>query len=498
MKKTLRILLAEDSPADAELVEYEVRAAYEPLITRVDNAEDMARELQTGTWDIVISDYYMPGFGALAALKVVRESGRNLPFIIVSGNMGEDFAVEAMRAGADDYVMKRNLSRLVPAVERELRDAEARAAARRAEQRLLEHQAIMEGLVSHFPGVVFQLVTEPSGGYKFSHVSRGAIELLELPPARLESDSAAFMNLLPKPDALRLTAEIERSIQTLSPINWEGRVRAAETGMVKWVNVRLRPRRIASGTLAWEGFMANISKSKEQELVLVDSRRRMRELTTHLENAKEHERARIARELHDDIGGNLTAIKIDVLWLAERLGAADPKMHAKLSALESLVDQTAASITRIGQDLRPGILDLGLVAAIEWQAADFSNRTGVATAVTVKRDYRLELEPETEMALFSIFRETLTNIAKHAKASHVKISLERHEGEIELSVTDNGHGIAPADRLKPTSFGLRGMEERAAQLGGTVSVLGAHPRGTCVAVRVPGRTSAEIPDIQRA
>ena len=224
----------------------------------------------------------------------------------------------------------------------------------------------------------------------------------------------------------------------------------------------------------------------------------MRELTTHLENAKELERARIARELHDDIGGNLTAIKIDVLWLAERIGAADPRMQDKLSALESLVDQTAASITRIGQDLRPGILDLGLVAAIEWQAADFSNRTGVATAVTVKRDYRLELEPETEMALFSIFRETLTNIAKHAKASHVKISLERHDGEIELSVTDNGHGIAPADRLKPTSFGLRGMEERAAQLGGTVSVLGAHPRGTCVAVRVPGRTISGTPDLEHA
>jgi len=498
MKKPLRILLAEDSPADAELVEYELRTAYDPLITRVDNAVDMARELVAGTWDIVISDYYMPGFGALAALKVARESGRNLPFIIVSGNMGEDFAVEAMRAGADDYVMKRNLSRLVPAVERELRDAEARAAARRAEQRLLEHQAIMEGLVSHFPGVVFQLITDAAGGYKFSHVSRGSIELLELPPARLESDSAAFLALLPKPDAQRLAGEMQRSIDVLSPVNWEGRVRTAESATIKWVNMRLRPRRIAGGTLAWEGFMANISKSKEHELEMIDSRKRMRELTTHLENAKEHERARIARELHDDIGGNLTAIKIDVLWLAERIGAADAKVHTKLCALESLVDQTAASITRIGQDLRPGILDLGLIAAIEWQAADFSNRTGVATAVTVKRDDQLELEPETEMALFSIFRETLTNIAKHARASHVKISLEDLDGEIELSVTDNGHGIAPADRLKPTSFGLRGMEERAAQLGGTVSVLGAHPRGTCVAVRVPGRANTETADAQSA
>ena len=497
MKKPLRILLAEDSPADAELVEYEVRTAYEPVITRVDNAEDMARALREGTWDVVISDYYMPGFGALAALQVTRESGRDLPFIIVSGNLGEDFAVEAMRAGAADYVMKRNLSRLIPALERELRDAEARAAAKRAEQRLLEHQAIMEGLVSHFPGVVFQLVTQPHGGYKFSHVSEGAIELLELPPARLEADSAAFFRLVLSPDKETLHTYMQRSIDMLAPVNWEGRLRAAETGIVKWVNMRLRPRRIANGTLAWEGFMANISMSKEHEIEMVESRKRMRELTTHLENAKEHERARIARELHDDVGGNLTAIKIDVLWLAERFSHVDPKVRAKLAALEALVDQTAASITRIGQDLRPGILDLGLVAAIEWQATDFTNRTGVASAVTVKCDDRLELAPDTEMALFSIFRETLTNIAKHARASHVKISLECQEGEVELSVTDNGAGIAAADRLKPTSFGLRGMEERAEQLGGTVSVEAARPRGTCVAVRVPRRAGV-TPDVQSA
>ena len=498
MKKTLRILLAEDSPADAELVELEVRTAYEPTIKRVDNGPDMAQALEHASWDVVISDYYMPGFGALRALQVLRESGRDLPFIIVSGNMGEEFAVEAMRAGADDYVMKRNLSRLIPAIERELRDAEARAAARRAEQRLLEHQAIMEGLVSHFPGVVFQLLTRPGGGYTFSHVSQGSTELLELAPVSLEGDARAFFELLIPSDAVKLEAHMQRSLATLSPVNWEGRLRAAESGIIKWVNMRLRPRRIEGGALAWEGFMANITMSKEHEIELRESRRRMREITTHLENAKEHERTRIARELHDDVGGNLTAIKIDVLWLAERLVAAERKVRDKLTAIESLVDATAASITRIGQDLRPGILDLGLIAAIEWQATDFSKRTRVGSSVTVKCDGSLELEPQTEMALFSIFRETLTNIAKHAGATHVKISLECTDGEVELSVVDNGHGIAAADRLKPTSFGLRGMEERAAQLGGTVSVSAAPPRGTCVAVRVPRQASVGNADFAGA
>jgi signal transduction histidine kinase len=252
--------------------------------------------------------------------------------------------------------------------------------------------------------------------------------------------------------------------------------------MIKWVNIRLRPRQ-ANGRLIWEGFMANITMSKEHEMELVAARKRQSELSSHLEKAKEHERARIARELHDDIGGNLTAIKIDVLWLAERVGA-DAKVRAKIDALEELVDQTASAITRIGQDLRPGILDLGLLEAIEWIARDFSNRTGVAAEVRCECE-KLDLEPDTATALFSILRETLTNIAKHARATQVKIHIEATDDEVELTVADNGKGIEAADRLKPTSFGLRGMEERAAQLGGTVSVSPLRPTGTCIAVTVP-------------
>ena len=352
---------------------------------------------------------------------------------------------------------------------------------------MAEHQALLEGLVSNFPGVVFQLVGDAKGRYRFSHVSDGSQELLELPPDALEADACAFFDLLHETDAGILAEHMRRSREELTAVNWEGRLRAATTGMLKWVNIRLRPRRIARAKTAWEGFMANITRSKEHEVELIASRRRLSELSSHLENAKEQERARIARELHDDIGGNLTAIKIDVLWLAERTSAADAKVRRKLLDLEALVDDTAAAITRIGQDLRPGILDLGLVAAIEWQAKDFSQRVGVASSVTIQCE-KLDLPPSTEMALFSIFRETLTNIAKHARADEVRISLTCTNGDVELIVADNGRGIAPSDRLKPTSFGLRGMEERATQLGGTVSVTSADTHGTCVCVRVPRRT----------
>jgi signal transduction histidine kinase len=168
-------------------------------------------------------------------------------------------------------------------------------------------------------------------------------------------------------------------------------------------------------------------------------------------------------------------------------------VRAKVKALEELVDQTASAITRIGQDLRPGVLDLGLVAAIEWIARDFSNRTGVAASVRCSAD-KLDIEPDTATALFSILRETLTNIAKHAKATQVKIHLEATDDGVELTVADNGKGIEAADRLKPTSFGLRGMEERAAQLGGTVDVSPLRPTGTCIAVTVPASRVSDLLD----
>lgn len=483
MRQELRILLATDSSDDARLLDAELRGTYVPHVHAVRDRESMAAALAAGMWDVVVASYDSAGFAALAALDLVHESGKPLPFIIISGKAGEEHAIDAIRAGADDYVLRSNPGRLAPAIERGLRDVALRRAAQEAQEQLADHQVLMNGLVSNFPGVVFQLVSDPDGAYQFSHVSDGSVELLELLPDRLETDARAFFDLVLEPDAKTLHEYIQESRERMTAVNWEGRVKAPVSGMLKWVNIRLRPRRLRGENTAWEGFMANITRSKEHEFELIDSRKRLSELSSHLETAKEQERARIARELHDDIGGNLTAIKIDVLWLAERVGT-EPKVRAKLAALEALVDQTAAAITRIGHDLRPGILDLGLVAAIEWQAADFSDRTGVASSLNV-RCHPADLEPKIEMALFSIFRETLTNIAKHAAADHVDIGLECTDEGIELTVTDDGRGLVPADRLKPTSFGLRGMEERAAQLGGTVSFTAAKPRGTRVSVRVP-------------
>jgi signal transduction histidine kinase len=227
--------------------------------------------------------------------------------------------------------------------------------------------------------------------------------------------------------------------------------------------------------------MTNITDSKQEQLEVMRSRARLAELTAHIEQVKEQERTRIAREIHDDLGGNLTAIKMALAMLAARLPQDQPLLD-KATYLDDLVDRTIDAVHRISLDLRPSTLDLGLVAALEWQAREFEKQAGVA-CVFRSAEKEIDLDPDHASALFRIFQEALTNIAKHAGASRVTVTLRRQRQQLLLSISDNGRGIAPADRLKPHSFGLRGMSERARALGGTLTLSAAPGGGTMLAIK---------------
>lgn len=485
MSTPLKVLFVEDSEDDAVLLARELRrGGYEPHSTRVDTPQAMAQALDEDDWEIVIADYALPRFSGLDALKITQARGLDIPFIIVSGNIGEDDAVAAMKGGAHDYVMKRNLSRLVPAIERELRETQERVARRRAEQDLRDKEAHLRAIVSNIPGVVFQLQLLPEIGLRFLYVSEGSHALLRLAPRELQADARRFLNLIDPADRVSFDQSVAESAARLRPANWEGRIQVSPMDDVKWVNLRFTPRKLADDSTLWEGIMANITFSKLAEQEIKESRQRLSELSSHLEKVKEQERTRIAREIHDDIGGNLTAIKIDLLWLQRNLSVERSVTEAKITALDGLVDQTMEIASRIGRDLRPGILDLGLLEAIEWQAREFEKRLEIPCQVTCD-DEEFTVVPELATTLFSIFRETLTNISKHAHADCVEVSLRAAGAFVELVVTDDGRGISTGDMRKTGSFGLRGMQERASQLGGFVSIFGAPGQGTTVTVRLP-------------
>jgi signal transduction histidine kinase len=350
-EKVTRILVVEDSELDYELLLATLkRDGFTVESTRVEDAAAMTSALAAQPWDAVISDHNLPRFNSLEALATLKASGLDLPFLVVSGEPGEEIAVESVLAGADDYIMKNRLRRLAPALKRSMLAAETRREKRRAE--------------------------------------------------------------------------------------------------------------------------ADLQLSEE----------RLRELTLHLVNVKEMEWAATAREIHDDIGGSLTAIKFDLAWLRQRI--AEPKMAQRIDDAAAVTESALHASQRIMLNLRPGILDDGLVAALEWLARSFGERTGIACRFTSNRD-ALNCPTAICMVVYRVCQEALTNITRHAHANAVEVELFLDRSELTLEVSDDGTGIRPEDLRKASSFGILGMSERARGVGGWVEVNGQPGHGTTVVVSVP-------------
>lgn len=218
---------------------------------------------------------------------------------------------------------------------------------------------------------------------------------------------------------------------------------------------------------------------------LEESQSQLRRLSAHLQAAREAERILIAREIHDELGQVLAGLKMDVAWLRRSLGAAEPALTLKLEDMAVLIDSTVQTIRRLSAELRPSLLDdLGLAAALEWQLDEFRARTGLAGTLTV-RLAAPAVESDRATALFRICQEALTNVARHAAATRVDITLEEQAGTLCLSVHDNGRGITEAEATQSKSFGLLGMRERVLLLNGTIAIQGAPGRGTWISVRLP-------------
>lgn len=225
---------------------------------------------------------------------------------------------------------------------------------------------------------------------------------------------------------------------------------------------------------------------------VLDSRAALRALVQRLQSAQEDERARVSRQIHDELGQMLTGLKLDLSWLERRL--SEPAMTLKQNALldrtveaSVLIDQTIAVVQRLASELRPGALDhLGLAAALAQRARQFQQRSGVACTLDVTEGLPA-LAPDVAEDLFYICQEALTNVTRHARATQVRLHLGVEDGCVQLKVEDNGVGIDPEVAAAQRSLGLLGMRERALHCGGTVRVEAASPRGTVVAVQVPLR-----------
>jgi len=233
------------------------------------------------------------------------------------------------------------------------------------------------------------------------------------------------------------------------------------------------------------GVVMDVTHRKRAEENLQHAFEQLRALAARLENVREEERTRVAREIHDQLGQALTAIKMDLSALSRELPADRTQPSVRIERLLKLVDETIQSVRRIATELRPGILDdLGLAAAVEWAAEEFQARTGTTCRVRLP-DFDIAMDPERATAVFRIFQETLTNVARHADATEVDVTLAKSNGDLSLEVRDNGKGIADAKVFEGQTLGILGMRERALLLGGELTISGGPGTGTTVKVRIP-------------
>ncbi|MDE2081564.1 MAG: response regulator [Burkholderiales bacterium] len=363
----VRLLHLEDSEPDHALVLAQLRrSGLQVDARRIETRAEFEAALEQ-RWDLVLSDYHLPGFTGLQALQLLRAraaalpAAPPLPFVLVSGQIGEDTAVEAMRNGAADYLLKNNLARLAPAIEH-------------------------------------------------------AIDAARTQRARLAAD---------------------RELQA--------------------------------------------------------SRRRLSELAQHLQTSVEAERHAIAREIHDDVGGSLTALKFDLDWI--RRHAADPAVEQRaLAALETVTNAIESS-QRIMQNLRPAILEQGLVAALQWMSLRFEKRTGIVCELRAGGGFQREavaLPAGVALVAYRTAQEALTNVSKHAHAGRVAVDLALSAGVLSLEISDDGRGLSPADLAKARSFGIRGLHERASTVGGWID-LSSGAAGTTLILSVPLQGAAPPP-----
>jgi PAS domain S-box-containing protein len=241
----------------------------------------------------------------------------------------------------------------------------------------------------------------------------------------------------------------------------------------------------ANGRNLYTVILRDVSERVRAEEALRRSKRELQALGAAAQIAREQEKHRIARELHDELGQALTMLQMDLAWCKSKTPAAADEFAAKLGRMETLLKSTVAATRRIAADLRPLMLDdLGLVPALEWLVQTFSQRTGTRCELTLE-GAKLELQSAHSSAVFRIVQEALTNVAKHARASSVEVALRRENGEIVVRIRDDGVGFSPQAPHRANAFGLVSIRERASMLDGAATVTSAAGQGTTVEVRLP-------------
>ncbi|MDI9779883.1 PAS domain S-box protein [Pseudomonas putida] len=353
----------------------------------------------------------------------------------------------------------------------------------RALAALRESEARLKGIAGNVPGLVFRLEPAPAEGEpEFPYISEGSEALVGYTPAQIQHPLMGLRNLVHPDDRADYHQVQDLAIASDQDWSWQGRILTRQ-GEQRWADIKASARRLPNGRVAWDGIVWDITQGKRAELALARSQEQLRELSAHLESVREEEKARIAREVHDELGQMLTVLKLEVSMCELAFADLDPALHERLGSMKRLIAQLFQLVRDVATALRPPILDAGIASAIEWQARRFEARTQIPCLVQVP-DNLPALSDAKAIGLFRILQEALTNVMRHAQAHSVEIELVREDGQLRMTVSDDGTGFC-RDQPRPASFGLVGVRERVLMLGGSMALDSEPGEGTSLSVTIP-------------
>ncbi|MES2932564.1 MAG: CHASE domain-containing protein [Pseudomonadota bacterium] len=292
-------------------------------------------------------------------------------------------------------------------------------------------------------------------------------------------------SFIPPPQLEKILQDDQAVFASRQPVVFENSAWSASLNQDRQMYTIKRPVFDAAGKPSYLIAVAiDITERKAVEEALKQSQILLRDLAAHQETIKENERKRVSREIHDDLGQHLLVLRIDVTMLHTRTATSHPKLHRKVSHALEQIDATIKRVRAIINDLRPSVLDLGLSAAFDWQVEQFERRSGIACKLTMDEE-DIRIDDDMATALFRIFQESLTNIHRHSQATQVKITLHRHGKQLCMKVSDNGIGTFIGNRRKSNSYGLLGIRERVAALGGELTIESDPGQGMNLMISIP-------------
>lgn len=474
-----RVLVVDDTMENRELTaDILATAGYE-----VDMAGDGATALEmikATPPDLILLDVVMPGMDGYEVCMQLKkdEATRDIPIIFLTGLIDVDAEAHGFGLGAADYVTK-PIS--LPVVLARVKTHLALYAQRRGLEGMFRDViefAPDAFILSDIQGRIVQInhQAELLFGYDRSELFWQPLEMLSPQLKRFTHDAyrSSYAGQQQR-QTTAISADCRRKDGTEFP-----------------AEINLNPLKTVRGLLLM-ATVRDVTERKKAEAELKDSRQKLRELAAQTEAARESERKHIAREVHDELGQVLTALRMDLSLLGMQAGSSFQPVTDKLQSMKGLVDRAILGVRNVAANLRPSALDMGLVAAIEWLRDEFVRHTGVPCEIHVSDD-NIDLDEARAVVIFRIVQESLTNVTRYAQASKVAIALEPHDDSLWLEVRDDGQGFSPSLVEKGKSFGLLGMRERAIALGGRVEVVSAPGQGTLISVKIPMHENSATKD----